>query len=287
MGTRINTIMQTCFFALSGVLPRDEAIEQIKYSIKKTYGKKGEDVVRRTSRRWTTPWQPVRGTRARPGDHRAGLKCPPVHRRRTRTVRQGNPGQDLRRPGRSLPVSALPCDGTFPTATAQYEKRNLALEIPVWDEKTCIQCGKCVAVCPHATIRIKVYDTALLGNAPATFKVLRGAVAGMEGMKFTIQVAPEDCTGCVLCVDVCPAKNKSEPSSRRSTCARRPLAPGRARELGFLPAPPGSGPAQGARSANCASSRSCAVVRVQRRLRRLRRNPVSQAADAVVRRPGY
>jgi pyruvate-ferredoxin/flavodoxin oxidoreductase len=112
--------------------------------------------------------------------------------------------------GDALPVSALPCDGTFPTATAQYEKRNLALEIPVWDEKTCIQCGKCAAVCPHASIRIKVYEPQHLAGAPATFKSCEARSPEWKGLKFTIQVAPEDCTGCVLCVDVCPAKNKTE-----------------------------------------------------------------------------
>ncbi|NWF83941.1 MAG: 4Fe-4S binding protein, partial [Bryobacteraceae bacterium] len=130
--------------------------------------------------------------------------------------------------GDLLPVSAFPPDGTFPTATAQYEKRNLALEIPVWDEKTCIQCGKCVAVCPHASIRMKVYDEACLAGAPGTFKSCAARSPEWKGLKFTIQVAPEDCTGCMLCVDVCPAKNKSEPKLKAINMA--PQAPLRATE---------------------------------------------------------
>jgi pyruvate-ferredoxin/flavodoxin oxidoreductase len=150
MGTRINTVMQTCFFALSGVLPRDEAIEQIKYTIKKTYGRKGEDVVRKNI-------EAVDQTLANlfevpvPGQITSGFEMPdPVHGRCPNRIKE-TLGKIYGGLGDRLPVSAFPCDGTFPTATAQYEKRNLALEIPVWDEKTCIQCGKCAAVCPHAT----------------------------------------------------------------------------------------------------------------------------------------
>jgi pyruvate-ferredoxin/flavodoxin oxidoreductase len=125
--------------------------------------------------------------------------------------------------GDELPVSAFPRDGTFPTATAQYEKRNLALEIPVWDEKTCIQCLKCVAICPHATIRAKVYDAAELKGAPATFKRCDSRLPEFKGMRFSLQVAAEDCTGCSLCVDVCPAKNKSE--AKLKAINMRPQAP--------------------------------------------------------------
>ena len=135
----------------------------------------------------------------------------PEHIRKTLGVIYGNMGE-------TLPVSAFSPDGTFPTATAQYEKRNLALEIPVWDEKTCIQCGKCVAICPHAAIRMKVYDPKCLAGAPATFRSTDARAPEWKGMKWTLQTAAEDCTGCNLCVDVCPAKNKTEAtSSRRST----------------------------------------------------------------------
>jgi pyruvate-ferredoxin/flavodoxin oxidoreductase len=222
MGTRINTVMQACFFALSGVLPRDEAIDQIKYTIKKTYGRKGEDVVRRNI-------EAVDQTLANlfevsvPDQITSGFEIPdPFTAEAPNRIRE-TLGRIYGGLGETLPVSAFPCDGTFPTATAQYEKRNLALEIPVWDEQTCIQCGKCAAVCPHATIRMKVYDPSILANAPATFKSCEARVPEWKGMKFTIQVAPEDCTGCVLCVDVCPAKNKSE--TKLKAINMRPQAP--------------------------------------------------------------
>ena len=209
MGGRINTIMQTCFFAISGVLPRDLAIEEIKKSIKKTYGKRGEAVVLKN-------FEAV--------DHAlANLHEVKVPAQVTNTVgRRPAIGADapefvrdvlgpmLVFEGDNLPVSAMPIDGTFPTGTSQYEKRNIALEIPAWDPDTCIQCGKCVMVCPHAVIRMKVYDPALLSNAPAGFKSIDAKFRELPGTKFTIQVAPEDCTGCALCIEACPAKNKSQ-----------------------------------------------------------------------------
>jgi pyruvate-ferredoxin/flavodoxin oxidoreductase len=209
MGTRINTVMQTCFFALSGVLPRDEAIEHIKYSIKKTYGKKGEDVVKKNIEAVDQTLANLFEVKV-PEQVSSGFGVPDPFTADAPSRIRETLGKIYGGMGETLPVSAFPCDGTFPTATAQYEKRNLALEIPVWDEKTCIQCGKCAAVCPHATIRMKVYDARCLAGAPATFKSCDARSPEWKGLKFTIQVAPEDCTGCVLCVDVCPAKNKSE-----------------------------------------------------------------------------
>jgi len=214
MGGRINTVMQVCFFALSGVLPKDEAITAIKNSIKKTYGKKGEEVVRMNLQAVDNTLAHLHevplADRKRNG---AGPLLPPISdqapefvRRVLGTLAAGN--------GDDLPVSAFPNDGTFPTGTAQYEKRNLALQIPVWDEKICIQCLKCVAICPHATIRAKVYDTAKLGGAPATFKSVPSRAPEWKGQLFSLQVAAEDCTGCALCVDVCPAKNKTEAKLR-------------------------------------------------------------------------
>jgi pyruvate-ferredoxin/flavodoxin oxidoreductase len=209
MGSRINTIMQTCFFALSGVLPRQEAIDQIKYTIKKTYGRKGQEVVRKNIAavdqtlanllEVTVPAQ-VTSTRQLPPPFAPDA---PADIARTLGLIYGNRGEEL-------PVSAFRPDGTFPTGTARYEKRNLAVEIPVWDEKTCIQCGKCVAICPHATIRMKVYEPARLAGAPPTFKSTDARVPEWKGLKWTLQVASEDCTGCCLCVEVCPAKNKTE-----------------------------------------------------------------------------
>jgi pyruvate-ferredoxin/flavodoxin oxidoreductase len=228
MGGRINTIMQVCFFALSGVLPKDEAIDAIKYSIKKTYGKKGEEVVQMNLKAVDNTLAhlhevPVSQNKL----NGSGPLLPPITPNAPAFAREvlgkiaGGDGDDL-------PVSAFPNDGTFPTATAQFEKRNLALEIPVWDEKTCIQCLKCVAICPHATIRAKVYDPAALQNVPATFKSCDSRVPEFKGQEFSLQVAAEDCTGCNLCVEVCPAKNKTE--AKLKAINMRPQAPLRVAE---------------------------------------------------------
>jgi pyruvate-ferredoxin/flavodoxin oxidoreductase len=208
MGSRTNTIMQVCFFAISKVLPRDEAIEAIRESIRHTYGRKGEEVVQKNMEAVDTTLahlfeveipQNVSSTNEIP-DSFPG--APKFEHDVLGTIYAGR--------GDELPVSAFSCDGTFPTGTAKWEKRNLALEIPSWDSKICIQCGKCAMVCPHAVIRIKVYDTEQLVGSPATFKSCDARDKEWAGMKYTIQVAPEDCTGCGVCVDVCPVKNKSE-----------------------------------------------------------------------------
>jgi pyruvate-ferredoxin/flavodoxin oxidoreductase len=213
MGSRVNTIMQTCFFAISGVLPKEEAIEAIKHSIEKTYGKRGGSVVAKN-------FAAVDEALA----HLHEVKVPATATS-SKAVRLAVPAQapefvqNVLAPmilgnGDDLPVSALPVDGTFPTGTAQWEKRNIALEIPEWDEKLCIQCGKCVLVCPHAVIRAKVYDSGLLKDAPATFKSKDAMWKNFSGSKYTLQVAPEDCTGCALCIETCPAKSKTEPKHR-------------------------------------------------------------------------
>jgi pyruvate-ferredoxin/flavodoxin oxidoreductase len=213
MGGRINTIMQTCFFAISGVLPRDEAIAKIKQTIEKTYGKKGKEVVRRNFEavdhtlahlyEAKVPGK-VTSTRSRPSIVAEGA---PDFVKRVSAVMIANKG-DL------LPVSAFPVDGTWPTATSQWEKRNIALEIPVWDPAICIQCNKCVLVCPHAAIRAKVCEQAGLAGAPASFKSTDYRASDFKGMKYVLQVAPEDCTGCTLCVEICPAKDKSNPKHK-------------------------------------------------------------------------
>jgi pyruvate-ferredoxin/flavodoxin oxidoreductase len=228
MGGRINTIMQVCFFALSGVLPREKAIESIKYSIKKTYGKKGEEVVAMNLKAVDNTLAhlhevPVLNNKV----NGSGPLLPPVTPNAPDFVKNVL-GRITAGEGDELPVSAFPVDGTFPTGTAQYEKRNLALDIPVWDEKVCIQCLKCVAICPHATIRAKVYEPASLTGAPATFKSTDSRVPDFKGSKFTLQVAAEDCTGCGICVDVCPAKNKTE--AKLKAINMRPQAPLRAAE---------------------------------------------------------
>jgi pyruvate-ferredoxin/flavodoxin oxidoreductase len=209
MGGRINTIMQVCFFALSGVLPKDEAIEAIKESIRKTYGKKGEEIVQMNLKAVDNTLAHLHEMPTNNKVNGTGGLLPGVTPNAPEYVRSvlGKLAAGL---GDELPVSAFACDGTFPTATAQYEKRNLALEIPVWDPVVCIQCMKCVAICPHATIRAKVYEPKDLAAAPSNFKATDARAPEWKGMKWTLQIAAEDCTGCALCVDVCPARNKTE-----------------------------------------------------------------------------
>ena len=228
MGARINTIMQTCFFAISGVLPREQAIAAIKNAIKKTYGKKGDQIVQQnfaavdqTLANLFEVHVPDRVTSAIEMPPTVPDKAPEFVKKVTAKIIAGF--------GDTLPVSAFPKDGTWPTSTAQWEKRNIALEIPIWDETgTCIQCNKCAIVCPHAAIRVKVYDPKELANAPPTFKSMEYKGTEFKGMKYTVQVAPEDCTGCGICVDICPAKNKKE--TRLKAINMTPQPPIRERE---------------------------------------------------------
>jgi pyruvate-ferredoxin/flavodoxin oxidoreductase len=221
MGGRINTIMQTAFFALADVLPRDRAIEAIKDAIKKTYKSKGEAVVEQNCRAVDQSLhhlEEIPVPRTATGD----VPLPPAVAAEAPSFVQCVIGEMIAGRGDSLPVSALPCDGTFPTDTARWEKRNIALEIPDWDQEVCIQCGKCGLVCPHAAIRLKAYDPALLGGAPPTFKSARGKGKEFADMVMTVQVAPEDCTGCGLCVEVCPAKNRQQPRLKALNMAPQP-----------------------------------------------------------------
>jgi pyruvate-ferredoxin/flavodoxin oxidoreductase len=209
MGTRINTVMQTCFFAISGVLPREQAIEAIKNAIRETYGKRGEAVVQKNFAGVDQALAHLHQV-AVPDRATSGFDAlAPVPEKAPQFVR-GVLGVIIAGHGDGLPVSAFPVDGTFPTGTAKWEKRNIAQTIPVWDQELCIQCGKCVLVCPHAVIRAKVYDSSLLVNAPAGFKSAKPRWRDFEQMRYTLQVSPEDCTSCRLCVEVCPAKSKSE-----------------------------------------------------------------------------
>jgi pyruvate-ferredoxin/flavodoxin oxidoreductase len=221
MGSRMNTIMQVCFFAISQVLPRDQAIEEIRQAIRDTYGRKGEEIVRKNM-------MAVDETLA----HMFEVKLP-AEANSTFDIVAPFPasapefdrnvlGKIYAGHGDDLSVSVFPDDGTFPTGTARWEKRNIALEIPVWDEKICIQCGKCALVCPHAVIRIKVYDSKELAGAPLTFKAVEARDKEWQGLKYTIQVAPEDCTGCALCVDICPVKNKTETRLKALNMAPQP-----------------------------------------------------------------
>ena len=213
MPGRINTIMQTCYFAISGVLPKDEAIAAIKHAIKKTYGKRGDAVVQRNYDavdrtlenllKIDYPDAPTSTHRLQPIVPAA---APDFVQRVTALMLKGK--------GDELPVSAFPVDGVWPTGTTQWEKRNIAEEIPVWESDICIQCNKCAIVCPHAAIRPKIFDPALIEGAPAAFKSTEFKVREFAGMKYSLQVAAEDCTGCQLCVNVCPAKDKSNPSRK-------------------------------------------------------------------------
>ena len=209
MGTRINTIMQTCFFAISGVLPREEAITAIKKAIQETYGKRGEAVVQKNFAAVDQALSRLHQVKVPEKVSATFEMLPPVPTRAPAFVRDVV-GTIIAGNGDALPVSVLPIDGTFPTATAQWEKRNIAQQIPVWDTELCIQCGKCVMVCPHSVIRARVYDSSHLASAPATFKTAKPRWREFESLRYTLQVAPEDCTGCRLCVEICPAKSKSE-----------------------------------------------------------------------------
>jgi pyruvate-ferredoxin/flavodoxin oxidoreductase len=213
MGVRINTIMQTCFFAISGVLPREEAIAKIKDAIKKTYGKKGDEIVRLNFNAVDQTLANLHEVKL-PAEATAKMSRPPVVSDRAPDFVKTVTAEIIAGRGDGLPVSAFPADGTWPPGTTMWEKRNIALEIPVWDPELCTQCNKCPLVCPHATIRPKVYDPALLKNAPATFKSADYKAKDFKGMKYTLQVAPEDCTGCGLCFEVCPVKDKKNPKRR-------------------------------------------------------------------------
>ncbi len=238
MGGRINTIMQTCFFALAGVLPQDEAIEKIKYAIKKTYGKKGDKVVAMNlqavdntldnlqkvevnnkkvktkqegsphEKKFTTNYLSVNSLFPMPN---APCPMPDLEVRRKKEDDRQEFALEMMMTlrGDELSVSALTADGTFPTGTSKLEKRDVAQEIPVWQPDICVQCAKCVMVCPHAAIRAKVYQQVELSNAPTSFKFTDAKDKAFAGEKFTIQVAPSDCTGCTICVDICPAKDKN------------------------------------------------------------------------------
>lgn len=221
LGGRINTIMQTCFFALSNVLPPEEAIESIKKFIKKAYGKRGEAVVKMNFAAVDAALDHLHEVKV-PEKVTSNLDMhPPVPEEAPEFAKKVT-ARMIAGEGDSLPVSAMPVDGTFPSGTTQWEKRNIALEIPQWDPEVCIQCGRCVLVCPHAVIRSKVYSPAILAKAPRKFKSADSRSRDFPNLRFTIQVSPEDCTGCSLCVNVCPAKNKKEPKRKAINMVPQP-----------------------------------------------------------------
>jgi len=209
LGGRVNTVLQTCFFALAGVLPQDEAIAAIKNGIKKAYGKRGQVVIDKNFAAVDSSLAALAEVTV-PAEVTSTMELiPPVPANAPDFVQRVT-GMIAARKGDLLPVSALPVDGTFPTGTTQYEKRSIALEVPVWDPEICIDCARCALVCPHAAIRLKVYDPSELEGAPDTFQSKPWKGRDFAGMNTTIQVAPEDCTGCGVCVNVCPAKSKEE-----------------------------------------------------------------------------
>jgi len=214
MGRRTNTVLQTCFFALSGVLSQDEAIKHIKKSIDKTYGKKGEQIVKMNYAAVDAALAGLHEVKIpETADLTSLATIPPTYSNAPDFVRNIT-AKLLAEQGDIMPVSAIPCDGCWPTGTARYEKRNIALEIPKWDSSICIQCNKCVMVCPHAAIRAKFFPEAELANEPESFKSTTFRSPEHQNQKYTLQVAPEDCTGCTLCVQVCPAKDKADPKHK-------------------------------------------------------------------------
>ena len=221
LGRRINTVMQVCFFALARVLPVDEAIAQIKKSIADTWGKRGPEVVKRNVDAVDAALAelhevaiPAAATARRTRRAAVPDNAPDFVQRVTRLLLEGH--------GDQLPVSAFPPDGTWPTGTGRYEKRAIALEIPIWEPDLCVQCNRCAMICPHASILAKVYEPAALSGAPQGFpSVPEGFTPELEGLNYTVQVAPDDCTGCGLCVAVCPAKDRTEP--RRKAINLKPV----------------------------------------------------------------
>jgi len=211
MGARINTIMQTCFFTVTGLLSREQAIEAIKNTIEKTYGARGEAVVKKNFAAVDAAVDRLHEVKV-PDQVTSTFDIhPPVPAEAPEFVQQVT-AKIIAGQGDDLPVSAMPDDGTYPSGTTQWEKRNIALEIPVWDEELCSQCGRCVMVCPHSTIRAKLCASELLAEAPPTFKSVPSRFREFKDLHYTLQVAPEDCTGCALCAEACPAKSKSDPS---------------------------------------------------------------------------
>jgi len=213
MGVRINTIMQTCYFAISGVLPRAEAIEKIKQAIKKSYGARGDKIVEQNCKAVDQTIENLFEVQV-PGKITSSKEMPPAVAANAPKSIKDLTGPMIAGLGDNLPVSAFPDDGTYPLSTSRWEKRNIALTVPEWDPSICIQCGKCAMICPHAAIRTKVFPAEALKAPPATFKAVDFKDKELAGSKYSIQVFVEDCTGCEACEYVCPGKDKKDPSRK-------------------------------------------------------------------------
>ncbi|MBI4583184.1 MAG: pyruvate:ferredoxin (flavodoxin) oxidoreductase [Planctomycetes bacterium] len=234
LGTRINTIMQTCFFKIAEIISPEVAVSEIKRVIESSYGRKGAEIVERNFRAVDQALETLHAVKV-PARAAGTIELPPVVPPESPPYVKDITSWMIAGKGDLLSVSKLPCDGTFPTGTAHWERRNLALEIPAWEPEVCIQCGKCTFVCPHTAIRVKVYEEKHLAGHPATFKWTDVHGKEFSDLLYTIQVTPEDCTGCGLCVHVCPAKNKKETRLKAiNMTPQPPLREGEARNYDFF-----------------------------------------------------
>jgi len=234
LGGRVNTVLQTCFFAISGVMPRDEAIKAIKAAIAKTYSRRGPEVIARNDAAVDSALAALNQVEI-PRRVTATRGVPPVVPADAPEFVRAVTAQMMAGRGDALPVSALPVDGTYPTGTAAYDKRNISDEVAAWDPDLCIQCGNCSFVCPHSVIRSKFYDAGQLAGAPDGFPVMPLDARGLPDARYTLQVYAEDCTGCGLCVEACPASAPADPSRKAINLApREPLLERTRRHIAFF-----------------------------------------------------
>ena len=234
LGRRVNTVLQTCFFAISGVMPRDEAIKSIKQAIAKTYSRRGPEVVARNDAAVDTALAALHQVET-PGRVTASRGVPPVVPADAPEFVRAVTAEMMAGRGDALPVSALPVDGTYPTGTAAYEKRNISEEVAAWDPDLCIQCGNCSFVCPHSVIRSKFYDAGQLAEAPEGFQAMPLDAVGLPDARYTLQVYAEDCTGCGLCVEACPASAPDDPGRKAiNLAAREPLVDNARHNIAFF-----------------------------------------------------